>query len=71
MGKTQESGPGQRRFAEGGRICLPGNKTSYRPSAASEDSDRLCEADKALATGSLHAGKDIPSGLVSHKQIQL
>jgi hypothetical protein len=38
---------------------------------SSEDSDRLSEADKALATGSLGAGKDTPSGLVSCKQIQL
>lgn len=70
-GKDRKSGPGQRRFAEGGRVCLPGNKTSYRPSAASEDSDSLCEADKALATSSLSTGKDTPSGLVSCKQIQL
>lgn len=70
MGKTQKSGPERRRFAECGRTCLPETRLFTDPpqpqfTKSSEDSDRLCEMDKAPAMGSLDPGKETPSGLVS------
>lgn len=76
MGKTEVSRPEWRPFAEGGRVCLPETRLVTDPlqpwfTKSPEDSDRLCETHKALATGSLGAGKETPPGLVPCKQTQL
>lgn len=46
MGKTQESRPEQRQFAEGGRVCLPETRLLTDPlqpwfTKSPEDRDRL------------------------------
>lgn len=79
MGKTQESGPERRRFAEGGRLCLPETRLFTHPpqprfTKSSEDSETMTDCVRLIKRrppAALALVRKPHQGLCLHKQIQL